>query len=226
MAARKMRLVPDDLIDMIKRRDIQQSSPELDATVRLDKQMESILADKHLTLEEKVQKYNDTLSSYITFRKQAQALNPLNQISANIPVHAEELPNVAGVTHDQIDSIVGTFAKSYQQKARKLLETLQSSGVAGWDVENELILDGNNVVGSNIIDLVYDTVARKQTRNPTGSIQFNNLLNKLHVPRLLRANIQSLEVDRPVAVKKMKPSKTDERDDEGMRSADDFWDAS
>jgi hypothetical protein len=226
MDTRKMRLVPEDLIDMIKRRDVQQSSPEMDATVRLDKQMENILADKHMTLEEKVQKYSDTLSTYITFRRQVQNISPLNQIST---VQMKESSNVEEDVHrTPIDSLVATFAKSYQQKARQLLETLQRSGVAAWNMENELILDGNSIRGSNIVDLVYDTVARKQTRNPIGSTQFNDLLNKLHVPKLLRANIQSL--DRSVGVTKpikktSAAKKKDEADDEGMRS-DDFWDAS
>jgi hypothetical protein len=228
MTAKKMRLVPDDLIDMIKRRDVQQSSPELDAVVRLDKQMEAILADKNLSLEEKVQKYNDTLGVYLTFRNQVQSMNTVQRQSHPSSVEQEKDFRGDKKTEVEVDQILQTLAKSHRQKAKQLLDILNKSGNVRWNDNNELIIDGDQIYGSNIIDLVYDTVARKKTKNPTGAPEFNKVLDKLAVPRMLRGNFASLERPKSDTTsprksaegKRAKPM-SDQPVDE-----DDYWDAS
>lgn len=181
-----MRLVPNDLIDMIKRRDVQSSTPEMDATVRLDRKMEIILNDKQLTLEQKVAQYNSALSEYLNYRRQVNTSNQsehTHSTNQNIPISTAPVHR-----SEDGEVILRSLAKTYRPRGAALLQLLSESGRIGWNDNHELVIDNQTISGSNMSDLVYDTVARQKTKSPVGWQAFSNVLDTLHIPQHVRTN--------------------------------------
>lgn len=184
-----MHLVPEDVVHMLQRREVQKSTPELDAVVRVDREMEKILNNKELPLEQKVAMYNAALREYSAFRQQVHDLAPEHTyITASVPSPADSTDASVKQQPSADPAFVSSLPKSYQSKARKVVDYIQKSGRVAWNDRNEMVLDGKPVPNSNISDLVYDTVANNKSSNPQGWEAFTDVLRDIGVPEHLRAN--------------------------------------
>lgn len=95
--------------------------------------------------------------------------------------------------------IVEAIPKMYKNKAKMLLNRLESSKDVSWDERGEVTIKGNILLGSNNIDLVSDVVRPRKTSNPFGWQQFLTFLKELNIPREFITNPRRLSfIDRGV----------------------------
>ena len=88
----------------------------------------------------------------------------------------------------QHTDILQDLPQSSREKAGRLLRHLQRSPGFKWDSNSRLILDGNVIEGSNIIDLIYDAVRQGESKHgpgPRGGSDFYRFLQGTNVPSTL-----------------------------------------
>lgn len=179
---RKMRLVPEDVFSMLQRREVQKSTPELDAVVRIDHEMERILKNKDLPLEQKMAQYTAALNEYKNFREKV-GFGEKPAAEATIIQTSEN----TGKDTSPV-SLISAIPKSHRGKAEKLLDHLKKSGRVTWDKNNSLIVDGKLLPNTNLQQLVYDSVAENKKSQPVGWREFTKTLNEIGVPESIRGN--------------------------------------
>lgn len=190
---KKMVLVPESLVDTVSRQSEAASTPELDAVVRLGREMEALRARRDLSLAEKTTRYQEALRQYLHFRDELHKERSTTTTPAVVVPSSQQQAAAANLGGDtpavsDIESITETLPKSAQQHGKKLLNVLKN--VISWDNDTkELIYDGQVVPKSNIRDLVYDTVVRHKGSAPVGSVEFSAALSRARVPRNLLRNV-------------------------------------
>ena len=88
-----------------------------------------------------------------------------------------------------VEMIVRGIPKTMKTRAEALLAHLKERGdVIMWDDMGQVLLDGVLIPKSNISDLVSDAIRSRKHFNPVGVREFNNVLNKINVPKDLVRN--------------------------------------
>lgn len=80
------------------------------------------------------------------------------------------------------------FAPKYQNRARKLIHLLRNSNRIRYNRKMEVLIDGERIANSNIIQLVEHAVSTKNTNKLVGVKRFYNLLFELGIPNTLVKN--------------------------------------
>ena len=76
-----------------------------------------------------------------------------------------------------------------RDRAMAILNRLKSyPNVISWDKTSQVKLDGKNVQGSNISDLLSDAVRSRKNFNPVGSKEFFRVLSTVNMPKDLVRN--------------------------------------
>lgn len=151
-------------------------SPLLSRISRLDAEMKAVLDKPELDDETKVSAYSQVLSKYLSAREQYARPTPIPVI--DIPPTTEKSSEL------QLDAI----PKQYTRKAQILLEHIRRSPNIGWNERNELVLEGQAIPNSNIVDLLDDLVRPRAKLNPRGVGDFVRALKKVNVPETLINN--------------------------------------
>lgn len=187
----------------------------------LDDEMESIMNDKKLDDSEKWKLYNQVLQRFLNKASiNRQPLNiPILDTTPDIGMmmmrgeqyedigeevvrdnnEQQQRRNVDRVYQAQIEDIAETFTKTYRNDARQLLRFMsrpQRDGNQsfGWTDNNEVIIDGRTIPGSNIVDLTHAIVrTRAVGRLPVGWNRMINVLKRANVPKEYIHNKRALE---------------------------------
>lgn len=181
---KKMVLVPETLVDSLRRKDEITSTPELDALVRLGKEMDELRARTDLDIVQKSQRYQEALRQYLyflgEFREQSKPQTPItNQQTISQPTESEFREK----------SLVQLLPRTAQEKGQKLIDYIGDQ--LAWDpTTKEAIISGKKLEGSNLMDLVYDTVVYKKKERPKGWEEFSKFLDIKRVPQHLRTSRQ------------------------------------
>lgn len=195
---KKMVLVPEGLVDTLVRKDEATSTPELDAIVRLGKEMEQLRERRDIALEEKVIRYKEALRKYLHFQEEFQARAETPKVPLIPPKRYAEIPETepqqsyAKIPETEPqqknhDKIIATIPASYRKDASKLLNILDN--VISYDRETkEITYKGTTVPGSNIADLVQDTISKTKKAPPVGIEVFQKAINEANVPLSLKKN--------------------------------------
>ncbi len=90
------------------------------------------------------------------------------------------------------NELLDSVSASFKTKARSLLTNLKrnrSKGHLDWTPEGEIVVSGNRVEGSNLVDLIQDSLrSRKGFKDPVGWKTFNEALAMNNTPELLITN--------------------------------------
>lgn len=182
---KKMVLVPEGLVDTLVRKDEAASTPELDALVRLGKEMEHLRERRDIPLEEKVVRYKEALRKYLHFQEEFHSHSEPSKAQPSFQLHAQS-PEPMPVEKPQGD-IIASIPETYRKDARKLLHMLEN--VISYDNgTKEIIYKGNRVPGSSIVDLLHDTVSKTKKAPPIGIEVFRKAMEDANVPHTLRKN--------------------------------------
>lgn len=99
---------------------------------------------------------------------------------------------------DQTSHILKSVPKTFHRRAKLLLDKLKQNDVMTWNKNDELIYRGNLVKGSNIVDLVNDTLREKRGFNPLGWQYFARGLAKSNAPESIIGNESRRDVIRQI----------------------------
>ena len=170
---KKMALVPHQLVSSLLAQ--QHLNPNIAQLNSLDQQMKAILDDTGVPADLKYKQYNQVLRQYINVRD--QELRPT-------PVPIQEIS-----TRSKRPDILEGIPKTHKATARLLLRHIEDTPEIEWNDKQELVIQGNTVPGSNIVDLIHDfSRPRKTVRPATGWHELSEALKKTNVSREAVAN--------------------------------------
>lgn len=177
---KRMILVPETMVDTIARREEASSTPELDAVVRLGREMDDLRKRTDLSLEQKVRLYQDALRQYLHMKGE------IGETKRREPPQ----PNSRSIENTEVTD---TLPRTAREKGRQLVRLLRDT--VSWDPQTkEVIINGERVPGSNIQSLIYDAVVPNKRAPPVGSEAFSRALDSAKVPLNLRRGTVRLPV--------------------------------
>ena len=141
--------------------------PNVSATISLQRDLSSVLANEDLSEGEKSQLYGQTLHQFQTAHRKALENNKL-QLS------------ISSKINQRINDSVPTTMK---KKARLLMSMLQDHPNLSWDEDGTVKMYGQPIPGTNIIDLVNDVLRQVKEIEPTGWQPFAEGLKAMNVPQ-------------------------------------------
>ncbi len=170
---KKMALIDPRLLERFQQLYEPPPNPTLKTMASLDDRLKNVLSKSHSSEDDKVKEYNQTLHRYMTYEDKylAPTSNPANVQS---PVVADQWES----------DILESVPLNTKKKAQLLLNRIKASGGAmGWNTQGELLVKGEPIAGSDILDLVNDVLRKRQHFNPRGWEQFAQALRDTNVPQ-------------------------------------------
>jgi hypothetical protein len=162
MHANKMLLVPHETVG--------ESESTKQLISNLDKEMMKILQDTHMADDEKMIKYKQVLQ-----RHQSAVREKEKHFQLEIREQPTEFLPLS-------EGIVETIPPKWRNQAAMLLQYTRKNPHMKWSEKGELIINGNKILGSNIIDLINDFSHSRKTKPVIGAESFLEKLLADNVP--------------------------------------------
>jgi len=188
--ARKMVLVPENYLSTLHQYQKVQTTPLVKTLGELDTEMERILSRKDITDDVKVKLYNQAMQKYLEYEKQRKVKEPIA-----VKIHSEQADKTENHANSAVDvdqqttvnhmddEILNSVPKLSRNKAQLLLNKLkQNKDVMFWNERGELTYDGKPVPGTNIVDLIRDTMSARKNFQPTSRELFSRGLARVNTP--------------------------------------------
>ena len=153
-------------------------TPEKTKVLSLDGKMHEILNRRDITDEEKVKLYEDALAQYTTYRH--KAVGPMTSPPPPSPQPAP-IPD-----RRFVDAVVASVPKLVRGKAEQLAKVVLREMT--WSPKGELIVNGQVLPGTHVVDLVGNAVRQRKSFRPAGRDAFIEGLSRINVPRELIGN--------------------------------------
>jgi len=189
--AKKMALVPHELLATMQSHHAQLTSPVVKSLTSLDREMEQILLSQELGDDDKLKRYNQVLQKYLNLQtKKREPLQIAVVPTAGTDEDKNELPQtVANNEVNPMDTdVLQSVPKTMQRKAQLLLNKLKLNDLVKWNERGELIYNGSALPGTHAIDLINDVLRKRKNFNPTGWREFAQILSTMNVPQDLVGN--------------------------------------
>lgn len=168
------------LIDPQSLSRLQTPAPATHSVSDLDQSMQGILGMPNLSDHDKWTMYNQQLQKYL-FRLD-ETRKPL-EIPLTSAGKAESVkPEKASVK----TRVVQALPTKYSVKAGALYNFLLDSDHLGWDERGKMTLDGQPIVGANLVDVIGDCMRGLKDASPSWDVLRE--LKRMHVPRELVPN--------------------------------------
>lgn len=148
---------------------------------QLDEEMKTVLNRTDLSDFDKARVYSEILDKYLDVKRKVQQPQP-------IPIIEEKPSTVISGEQSTID--LNFFPQNYRNRARNLLTHAQNQAGIDWNQKGEVLVNGNLIHGSHVVDLIDNTIRyKKGTRSGTpGEYEFMNALKESNVPQALIGN--------------------------------------
>lgn len=225
--AEKLVLVPERLLKRAAPEVQSISHPIARQILELDKEIEELLR-RDLPEDEKLKRYSTILERYLEYQKQlrTEGKQPVtvrlrdasresnhSVVADNSFRDREEASSSSSSPQASttpparlaVDSVTRSLPKTFRDRGSRLLQHLQQNVASdfGWDKQGHLLIDGQPVLGSNIVDLVYQAVSPqpRKVKDLVGVDSFHQLLERTNVPASLlsKASWTQLHRKRPVS---------------------------
>ena len=145
--------------------------------------MGHILQSTDLSETEKAQRYGETL---FKLQNSLQKARPTLFNSLPTAKNDDSIQKSASVTlHDQI---LQSVPKTMKRKAELLLSMIKDNNNLTWDEQGVVSYKGVRIHGSNIIDLINDTIRQRKGTEPRGWKTFSKALHESNIPREVIGN--------------------------------------
>lgn len=166
---KKFMLVPPTAIE---------NSPLSRKLSQLDEEMRQVLEQTDVGEYTKATLYRDILSKYLNVKHQMQQPTP-------IPIVEQSIENVP---HRPIS--LDLFPKHFQTRAQHLLQHIEKEPTLGWNDRGEVLVRGQPIANSHVVDIVNDLVKpkRKNNTSPKGIDGVVHVLRESNVPMSLIGN--------------------------------------
>ena len=94
-----------------------------------------------------------------------------------------------------------------KSRALQLVKKLKANkDIVGWNDHGQMVFEGRTIPGTNVIDLINDTLRQRKNFNPAGWQLFAKALGRLNVPEGIIRNEERLNM---VKTYRNKPSSPD-----------------
>lgn len=163
-----------------------------ESVLSVDDDIRRILDSTGISQHDKAIAYQQALHHYLT------KVDQVNTRDSKPRVPFKEAANERGNTQEVVlddklrhleKRVVESVPKTLQKKASLLLEHLKETSNLTWNERGEIALKGQTVEGSNVADLVNETLrARKLSDEPIGWKAFAQALTESNVPLELIGN--------------------------------------
>ena len=154
-----MALVPYDTMNNINNlssihlQKQENKDPNLLAMSRLDQEMMEILNNSSLSTEKKLALYQQMFHRYGAIDRQ----NDLEQIE----LKKRQDNQINGNTNKSHQNVLRYIPKAKQNKAKILIDRTEANPLFDWSDKQELIIGGETVKNTNLIDLISDVIKDK-----------------------------------------------------------------
>ena len=163
----------------------------------LDREMLTILKDDSLPIDVKHLKYNQILKKFQTAKHESE--KPIKIEIHKMSTDSKEFDEEPAQYDSLQDEITDTVPHRFQKQANLLLKYARKSPHIKWSDKGEMIVDGNKIVGSNIVDIINDLSRDRKTQPALGSDVFLKKLVDENVPTEIIVNKKRLSLlDRDV----------------------------
>lgn len=107
-----------------------------------------------------------------------------NLVSTEVPSHEVKEQNILNnKTRYTSTEILSLIPKSYLQKGEMLLNLISlSKNTIDWDNEGTVIVNNEKILGSNIVDLINDSLRPLKRSDPIGWKKFAEALTSIKIP--------------------------------------------
>ena len=156
-------------------------NPQAVDASHLLKDMNQILQKTDLSEAEKAQKYGETL---FKLQHSLEKTNKPSSIDSPQPTDQSQPPSTVAL-HDQI---LQSVPKTMQRKAELLLGMIKNNNNLTWDEQGVVSYKGKRIHGSNIIDLINDTIRQRKGVEPRGWKTFSKALHESNIPQEVIGN--------------------------------------
>lgn len=161
-------------------------NPQITMTSDLQKEMQSTMNRDDLTESEKSKLYGENLYKFQLAHKKAltEPVKPLISTPSN-----------SNATDDNViprkrinDRIIESVPPAMRRRATLLLDMLQDHPNLSWNEHGTLIINEKPIEGTNIIDLVNDTIRQRKQFEPKGWQTFSKALKDVNIPQDIVGN--------------------------------------
>ena len=167
-------------------------NPTSETFMQIDADMKNILDTTTMSQHEKVKAYQQALRQYLI--KAEQLENRVRDVQPK--VRFESTPTIKSEPMLETDKIVkmerrivDNLPKTMQNKGQILLDYIRDMTDLNWNERGELLFNNQPLAGSNISDLVNETLRpRKLSSEPTGWTSYVNALKASNIPQDLIGN--------------------------------------
>ncbi len=185
-----MALVEPRLLDALQLQQQQQvlQYPALKALSSLDRDLQHVLNQQHLTTDEKVKQYNQVLQRYATYEDQqqmaARAPIKMQMVGSSEPSSSPTTSILDAEAMDSIEQeVLSSVPKTMKKKAQMLVKRIKNSPTMRWTDKGELVYKDQIVPNTNVVDLVNDALRRRKRIQPEGWQTFARALKETNVPQ-------------------------------------------
>ncbi|XP_071964131.1 uncharacterized protein [Antedon mediterranea] len=160
----------------------------------LDNSMKGILERDDLHDYDKITMYNQVLQRYLNKEKPVNNPSPMSlnvQQTGNVEINENGAESKEDYTDSISKEILQSMPSSLKSKTKTFLDRLdryRKMGVIDWSRYGELLIEGQMVKGSNLLDLTKDIIQEKKGFEPIGWRDFITVLAKLNTPESLIGN--------------------------------------
>ena len=182
--------------------------PPLTAQVNhLDSEMDSLLQRQDMTPDEKVKLYDQTLQRYLTYYDERMRKPVRVSVAPPHPVETEEIlpveqPNQPEPPGEIENDIIESVPSTMKSRAVQLIKKIKvNKDVLGWNDHGQMVFEGRTIPGTNIVDLVNDSLRQRKNFNPAGWQLFAKALGRLNVPEGIIRNEDRLNMVREYRTK-------------------------
>ena len=199
---KRLVLVPEHMADQRKKPLV----PPLTAQVQeIDSDMQDIMQQQDIPIDAQVKMYDQKLQRYLTYYdKRMNKPLRVNVIKPTVP-EEEEKPQGEQIEEkpeeietDILDSVPATM----KSRTRQLIKNLKANkDIIGWNEQGQMVFKGTTVPGTNIVDLVNDSLRQRKNFNPEEWELFSKALDHLNVPEGIVRNENRLGLVREYKTK-------------------------
>jgi len=177
-----MVMVPQDAYSSLISQQQQLMPPVAMQLSNLDSEMKSILNNPNLSVDEKYNRYYRTFGRYGHLQERPLFPGMPDPLPPPAPTVVEKGTNT-GIFPVSKHALLDTLPKVSRNKARILIDHLNSKKEIKWTDTGELLVGGYPVPGSNITDLVhFFTRNRPSVKPPPGAKELADQLQDTNVP--------------------------------------------
>ena len=186
MSAAKMYVVPEDIMEVMRKRqrDRETERPQEKQRMDLDTELNKVLHHDEMNDYDKALIFNQMLNRYLQQKRVPAPDSPSNIIAttgSDISASQTKLDSIQ-------DQTIMSVPKPYRTKATAFLRYLKDNDVH-WETDGRVTIKGQTVSGSNILDIVNSAMrSRKTGKLPMGTDHLIRHLSTTNAPREIIGN--------------------------------------